>query len=190
MRDAYVEFDQAQADTAWAFLNDGINKINEKQSFTLSYEELYRNAYYLILHRYGDMTYKNLTRALEQNITKYFQKLNSLQDEDFLIHLQNIWFDAKLMIKIIKNIFLYMDKNYVPLKDSSVKPVLILGYEIFKKLLLNKERQLFDKFQREILSIIKNERDGFHIDRILVKNLLHMLVRTHLLVLQLIYYID
>ena len=176
MRDSYCEFDQERANKTWAVLNEGIDKIYEKQSFTLSYEELYRSAYYLILHRYGDMTYKNLTQALEANFFKYFQRVNSLQDEDFLEHLQTIWFEAKMMIKITKNIFLYMDKNYTPFKDASIKPVLVLGYDIFKKLLLSKERQLFDKFRREILSAIKSERDGFQIDRVVVKNLLHMLV--------------
>lgn len=175
-RESSDNFDQQKADEAWGFLEEGITRIYEKQSATLSYEELYRNAYHLTLHRYGDMTYKNLSQALEKNIFKYFQKLNALQDEDFLVHLQNVWAEAKVLIRIIKNIFLYMDKNYVPSKDSSVKPIMILGYETFKKLLLTKEHQLFDKFKREILNIIKSERDGFHIDRILVKNLLYMLV--------------
>lgn len=40
-----------QTQKSWTTLKNAIDKIYQKQVSTLSYEELYRNAYNLVLHK-------------------------------------------------------------------------------------------------------------------------------------------
>ncbi len=44
----------------WETLKDAIYKIHSKQASILSYEELYRTAYNLVLHKHGEMLYNNV----------------------------------------------------------------------------------------------------------------------------------
>jgi cullin 3 len=58
MRDANMQRSQAQQH--WATIQDAINKIYNKQASSLSYEELYRTAYSLVLHKHGQMLYESV----------------------------------------------------------------------------------------------------------------------------------
>ena len=55
MRDANMQRSQAQQH--WETIQDAIYKIYNKQASSLSYEELYRTAYSLVLHKHGQMLY-------------------------------------------------------------------------------------------------------------------------------------
>lgn len=44
----------------WNTIKEAINKIYQKQASSLSYEELYRTAYNLVLHKHGDLLYNGV----------------------------------------------------------------------------------------------------------------------------------
>ncbi len=48
---------QEQALQHWNTIKEAIHKIYAKQASSLSYEELYRTAYNLVLHKHGDLLY-------------------------------------------------------------------------------------------------------------------------------------
>ena len=58
MRDASMQRSQAQLH--WETIRDAIHKIYNKQASSLSYEELYRTAYILVLHKHGQMLYDSV----------------------------------------------------------------------------------------------------------------------------------
>ena len=51
MRDANMQRSQIQQH--WETIQDAIYKIYNKKASSLSYEELYRTAYHLVLHKHG-----------------------------------------------------------------------------------------------------------------------------------------
>lgn len=57
-RDGSMARDLAQQH--WETIRDAIFKIHSKQASQLSYEELYRTAYNLVLHKHGEMLYNNV----------------------------------------------------------------------------------------------------------------------------------
>ena len=61
MRDANMQRSQAQQH--WETIQDAIYKIYNKQASSLSYEELYRTAYSLVLHKHGQMLYESACAA-------------------------------------------------------------------------------------------------------------------------------
>ena len=55
IRDSTMSKDQAAQH--WNTIKEAIVKIYQKQASSLSYEELYRTAYNLVLHKHGELLY-------------------------------------------------------------------------------------------------------------------------------------
>ena len=178
-RSSSAEFSIQQAEASWNLLEKAIDIIYEKKSSTLSYEELYRNAYYLVLYRYGDVTYKNLQKKLEKTFEKYSQEVVNLQEEALLEGIVVLWEDIKLMLKMVKHIFLYLDKNHVI--PNKLKPVIIMGYNLFNSIFLDPKSKFGKKIIQSILNMIENERKQQKINRTLIKNILLMIVTIRFL---------
>ena len=53
-----VQWDEAKAENTWIALKSAIAEIHNQNASTLSFEELYRNAYNLVLHKHGELLYK------------------------------------------------------------------------------------------------------------------------------------
>jgi cullin 3 len=80
----------------------------------LSYEELYRTAYNLVLHKHGELLYDNVRKTTVEMLQPIAQKLINIPDEDLIRAINEIWELEKYVIIMIKDILLYMDKNFVP----------------------------------------------------------------------------
>src|SRR5690242_13159252 len=57
---ATVGLSPAQANASWALLAAAIGEIHSGNQGRLSFEQLYRNAYMLVLHKHGDMLYRGV----------------------------------------------------------------------------------------------------------------------------------
>lgn len=80
----------------------------------MSYEELYRTAYNLVLHKHGELLYDNVRKTTVEMLQPIAQKLINIPDEDLIRAINDIWELEKYVIIMIKDILLYMDKNFVP----------------------------------------------------------------------------
>lgn len=101
---SFPDFSSQQAQQSWALLSNAIELIYQKQASTLSYEELYRNAYYLILHKYGDMTYTNLQNEFYKIINKLYLNisLTLFTKNNWLKNVGETWKEGNNIIGIIK----------------------------------------------------------------------------------------
>ena len=74
MDDKYVE-------NIWALLKNAIQEIQRKNNSGLSFEELYRNAYTMVLHKHGERLYTGLrnvvTKHLEEKVGWSAHKLKN-----------------------------------------------------------------------------------------------------------------
>ena len=61
-----VTMDNVQAKKVWESLQLAIHEIYNKNASTLSFEELYRNSYNLVLYKRGDMLYDGVTDTIKQ----------------------------------------------------------------------------------------------------------------------------
>ena len=112
MRDNTVNRDMALQ--YWNTIKDAIQKIYAQQASTLSYVELYRTAYNLVLHKHGETLYDNVRKTTDEMLTPIAQNLINMPDEDLLKEITNVWAMEKHIIILIKDILLYMNKNFVP----------------------------------------------------------------------------
>lgn len=80
----------------------------------MSYEELYRTAYSLVLHKHGDLLYTGVKNTTVELLQPIVERIAKASDEDLLKKINEIWKQEKLCIVMIKDILMYMDRNYVP----------------------------------------------------------------------------
>ncbi|CAI5951659.1 unnamed protein product [Closterium sp. NIES-65] len=63
-----VEMDPRYAEKTWGILEDAIHQIYSHNASGLSFEELYRNAYNMVLHKYGDRLYAGLVSTMTAHL--------------------------------------------------------------------------------------------------------------------------
>ena len=111
IRDSQMSNDQAHQN--WNTIRDAIHKIYAKEASTLSYEELYRTAYNLVLHKHGELLYGGVRATTIELLHPIVQKLGRCSEEDLIKKINQVWKDVKLSIIMIKDILMYLDRNYV-----------------------------------------------------------------------------
>ena len=89
MRDANMQRSQAQQH--WETIKDAIFKIYNKQASSLSYEELYRTAYSLVLHKHGQMLYDSVKETTVQLLRPIAEEIKMNHDEQFLKEFNRVW---------------------------------------------------------------------------------------------------
>lgn len=78
----------------------------------MSYEELYRNIYNLVLSKRGDTLYSDLTKNLKDRIAYILAELKKSPDPSFLDCLSLYWKKYDVSLKYIKSVFIYFVKKY------------------------------------------------------------------------------
>lgn len=174
MRDASLQ--KAQALQYWETIKDAIHKIYNKEASSLSYEELYRTAYHLVLHKHGQMLYDNVKDTTVQLLKPIADTLAVTHDDQFLRQYNKTWKETKMCIDMIRDILLYMNKNFVP--KFNLPLVENMQYSQFKHhVILNP--QIRTRLVRLLIAEIRAERDGGVIDKPMVAQAIQMLLEVN-----------
>lgn len=60
--------DEKFVESIWALLKSAIQEIQKKNNSGLSFEELYRNAYTMVLHKHGERLYTGLKEVVTNHL--------------------------------------------------------------------------------------------------------------------------
>lgn len=63
-----MTMDERYVENIWALLKNAIQEIQKKNNSGLSFEELYRNAYTMVLHKHGERLYNGLREVVTQHL--------------------------------------------------------------------------------------------------------------------------
>lgn len=123
--------DERYVENIWALLKNAIQEIQKKNNSSLSFEELYRNAYTMVLHKYGERLYTGLKEVITHHLVNKVRNdvLESLYN-NFLQTLNQAWNDHQTSMVMIRDILMYMDRVYV--QQNNVDNVFDLGLIIFR----------------------------------------------------------
>jgi cullin 3 len=66
---------EEQAKETWAKLEKAITMIHSQNASSLSFEELYRSAYNMVLHRHGQMLYSGMEQSLRNHLADVLRGL-------------------------------------------------------------------------------------------------------------------
>jgi len=108
-----VEMDPKYAEKTWSLLQKAIEEIHDHNASGLSFEELYRNAYNMVLHKFGDRLYNGLQSVLGEHLAKVESAVQGAQREQFLTELNQRWHEHTKSTQMIRDILMYMDRTYV-----------------------------------------------------------------------------
>lgn len=163
----------AQANDVWESLQQGIREIQNGNASNLRFEELYRNAYTLTLHKHGDLLYNGVRDTICGNLELIFSQIAKTSEEAFLEVFVTEWSRHKLIMTMIRDVLMYLDKTYC----IRAKKTLIydLGVELFKQNVLDRD-EVPARLRTKLLSNVMMERGNQTIDRLVMRNCLSMLV--------------
>lgn len=126
-RNRYQNATDSQFNDNWERLAQAIREIHKKNASILSFEELYRNAYNMVLHKNGDKLYEGVKRVITQHLeevasaqivpnfplsgassSSQTNPVNGVGGANFLKVLKNVWEDHITCMLMIRDILMYM----------------------------------------------------------------------------------
>ena len=163
----------ARADKTWKILRDAIHEITNRNASGLSFEELYRNAYNMVLHKFGDRLYNGVVEEITAHLEGVSAKVEKAQGQEFLRELNARWANYCESMRWINDILMYMDRTYVVQQGKTV--VHELGLELWRDVVV-RAPNTHSWLQQTMLDNIRRERQGEVIDRGLMKSIVQMLM--------------
>ncbi|KAL9323445.1 hypothetical protein ACSQ67_008302 [Phaseolus vulgaris] len=177
-----VVVDPKYAEKTWKVLEHAIHEIYNHNASGLSFEELYRNAYNMVLHKFGEKLYTGLVTTMTSHLKEISQSIESAQGEIFLDELNRKWADHNKALQMIRDILMYMDRTFVPSNHKT--SVHELGLNLWRDVVIHSiktQARLLDT----LLELVLRERNGEVINRGLMRNIIKMLMDLGLPVYQL-----
>lgn len=175
MRQFPTQMNEKFAQTIWTTLRAAIQEIQKKNNGGLSFEELYRNAYTLVLHKKGDTLYEGVREVIKEHLEDKIRVdvLDALNN-NFLQVLNKAWNDHQTSMVMIRDILMYMDRVYV--QQNKVDNIYNLGLNLFRDHVINYPC-IRDHLRHTLLSQVLVERRGECIEALAIKNVCQMLVQ-------------
>lgn len=169
-----MSMDEKYVESIWTLLKNAIQEIQKKNNSGLSFEELYRNAYTMVLHKHGERLYTGLKEVVTQHLeTKVREDVLHSLHNGFLQTLNNAWTDHQTSMVMIRDILMYMDRVFV--QQNEVDNVYNLGLIIFRDQVV-RYGCIRDHLRQTLLELVARERRGEVVDRLAIRNACQMLM--------------
>lgn len=197
--------DGSDFEACWELLREALRDIHAKNCSRLSFEELYRAAYKIVLKKKGDELYSRVTKfeeewfaenvipKIEQLVTKSLLGIGEGRSaaptsvnerrqtgEGFLKGLRDAWDDHNMSMNMAADILMYLDRGITqvdPNRNSifSTTIALFRDHILQSKLDGNSDRLVMNILIAVILDQVHMEREGDVIDRTLIRSCSRML---------------
>lgn len=172
---ASTDLSDDQARSIWLDIKKAVEEIQNGNSSKLRYEEQYRKAYTLVLHKKGDMLYNGVIDCVKTRLLETSRIVSSAKNETLLEVIKQEWDSHKKIMGILKDILMYMDKIYC--KTAKKLTVMEKGLELFRDHVI-RNQQVTGRLCILLQDLVTRERNGELVDRQLMKNVLAMLVEV------------
>jgi len=168
-----VQMDRMGAEKILSSLAAAIDEIHNRNSSLLSFEELYRNAYNLVIQKHGALLYEGVSHKLSLHLQDTVQRLANVPDSFLLEEVARSYAAHTTTMVMVKDILMYMDRTFVI--QQKRKPIYDLGLALYRNVVWDHDR-IQSRVSDLLLRTITNERMGILTDdRTLIKDNLTML---------------
>ncbi|EDW89764.2 cullin-3-A isoform X1 [Drosophila yakuba] len=169
-----ASMDEKYVETIWASLKNAIQEIQKKNNSGLSFEQLYRNAYNMVLHKHGNRLYYGLREVVSEHLEhKVRADVLEALHSNFLPKLNQAWTDHQTSMVMIRDILMYMDRVYV--QQREVDNVYNLGLILFRDQVV-RYSEIQKALREKLLGMVMEERHGEAINHLAIKNACSMLI--------------
>ena len=135
--------------------------------------QLYRSAYHMVLHKFGDRLYNGLRECLSAHLQSVAGSISECSDELFLRAIEQRWRDYTKSVQAIRDILMYMDRTYV--QQHHKTPVHDLAMNLWRDIVI-RHPVILPRLLGRILDDVHRERTGEAIERALVASVTRMFV--------------
>eukprot|EP01029_Cantina_marsupialis_P007579 TRINITY_DN184_c0_g3_i2.p1 TRINITY_DN184_c0_g3~~TRINITY_DN184_c0_g3_i2.p1 ORF type:complete len:739 (+),score=206.46 TRINITY_DN184_c0_g3_i2:70-2286(+) len=161
-------------------LRKGIEVIFRKEHSNLSYEELYRSAYALVIQKKADQLFKMVEDLIADHVDLLAGKMMSHHEDELLRMVAEIWKDFCKCTGMIKDVLLYMDStdDKVPSTQRGRQAqysIRMLSLRIWTAKIMSNE-SIGPNITRLLLACISRERNGELIDTDSMKACISMMI--------------
>jgi len=171
---SHVPMDKTSAKQTWNILAKAIDEIYNRNASQLSFEELYRNAYNLVLHKHGTLLYEGVTEKINSHLTETAERLSNAPNNSLLEELSKTWAEHQITMIMVRDILMYMDRTYI--QQQRRRPIYQLGLHLFR-LTVWEHPGVKERSSDLLMSTIASERNGLLTDdRSVIKQTLGMLL--------------
>lgn len=151
-----------EAERMWLSLKDAFGQIFNHNAASLSFEELYRYAYTLVLHKRGQKLYEGTYFCVEAQLQSVASTLRAQTDPtQFMEFLLKSWNDHTVNMGLARDILMYLDKNFVP--PRHLTPVYAMGMQMFCHVVV-RDTAIRPRFRNLLLNLILDKRNGVMVD--------------------------
>lgn len=84
-----MTMDEKYVNSIWDLLKNAIQEIQRKNNSGLSFEELYRNAYTMVLHKHGEKLYTGLREVVTEHLINKVSNFKGLLL--IILNLENLY---------------------------------------------------------------------------------------------------
>lgn len=166
--------DRSDANRTWGILAQAIDEIYNRNASQLSFEELYRYAYNLVLHKHGSVLYEGVSSKLTEHLQGTVKQLAEVPPTSLLESVAEQWKEHCVTMVMIRDILMYMDRTYV--QQQRRRPVYDLGLHLFR-ITVWQHPAISKPVCQLLLDAIARERSGLLTDdRDLLKQIISMLL--------------
>lgn len=168
-----VVVDPKYAEKTWKILEHAIHEIYNRNASGLSFEELYRNAYNMVLHKFGEKLYSGLVATMTQHLKEISKSIETAQGGLFLEELNSKWSEHNKALQMIRDILMYMDRTFI--QSTHKTPVHELGLNLWRDNIIHSAK-IQTRLLNTLLELVQRERTGEVINRGLMRSIIKMLM--------------
>ncbi|KAH3686489.1 hypothetical protein WICPIJ_002528 [Wickerhamomyces pijperi] len=161
----------------WSTLSQSILQILNQNAGSLSFEELYRKGYNIVLKKHGGILYESIGGVISGYLEGCYTKLINVEEEgdgQVLDRVIQLWRDFEISMKLISDVFLYLDKVYT--RENHLLLVYDHGVTLFRDLIIKRDQgKIGNLINEKILDLITaNRAKGAMIDFFKIKEVMMM----------------
>lgn len=166
------QLDKSAANEKWQLLKSAIDQIHSHNASSLSFEELYRNAYNLVLQKHGELLYQGVCDCIRAHLEDVAQDIAKTENELLLAKISKAWDEHKNTMAMVRDILMYMDRTYC----EQQKKMKIYDYAlILFRDIIARHSAVKHRLRDILLQSVANERNGQIVEQWLIKSTLCML---------------
>ncbi|KAL2552308.1 Cullin-3A [Forsythia ovata] len=165
--------DPKYAEKTWKIMEHAIHEIYNHNASGLNFEDLYRNAYNMVLHKFGENLYSGLVSTMTSHLEEMAKSIEAAQGSMFLEELNRKWTEHNKALQMIRDILMYMDRTFIP--STHKTPVHELGLNLWRDNIIHYNK-IQTRLRDTLLELVQHERTGDVINRGLMRNTTKMLM--------------
>ena len=141
---------EIEATEALQTIKTGFQRIFQNQSGSLSFEELYRCAYNMVIHKHGSKLYAGVNQVIHDHLKTISMRAVELRDDAaLLVLIGEAWREHSSHMRMIRDVLMYMDRNFVP--QHKLAPTTDLSRRLFQECIL-KDKDIGGRLARSLMN--------------------------------------